>query len=114
MSSAQAEAASLLVELRAAEEAQGTQRETVAALEAALKEARERGAAAVAQLAAERESAATLEKARAAAVQVKFSVFLSVLLTNDYSLSQSRMLCACFCSVCEALCVYICVAFEEQ
>ncbi len=84
MSSAQAEAANLLVELRAAEEAQGTQRETVAALEAALKEARERGAAAVAQLAAERKSAATLEKARAAAVQVRFSVFLPFLLGNDY------------------------------
>lgn len=68
--SAQAEAAELLMDLKAVEDEKGTLKETRAALEAALAEAHERSEAAAAQLASERESAATLEKARAAAVQV--------------------------------------------
>ena len=67
---AQAEAAELLMEMKAVEGEQGKLQETVAALEAALKEARERGEAAAAQLTSQKEAAATLEKARAAAVQV--------------------------------------------
>ncbi len=66
----QAEAADLLVELRAAEEAQEALQETKAALEAALQKAKERSKAAAAQLASQQEASATLEKARAAAVQV--------------------------------------------
>ncbi len=52
-----------MLELRAARDGRD-------ALEAALAEARERTQAAIAKLEAERKSAATLEKARAAAVQV--------------------------------------------
>ncbi len=66
----QAEATELLGDLRAAEEAQQALQETNAALEAALQEAKERSKAAAAQLASQQEAAATLEKARAAAVQV--------------------------------------------
>ena len=66
----QAEATELLGDLRAAEEAQQALLETKATLEAALQEAKERSKAAAAQLASQQEAAATLEKARAAAVQV--------------------------------------------